>query len=90
VAYIASNGLTEEGTEKSFIDDTGMPIHYHDIGEGQPVIFLHAWGPGSTSWLTWHKVIGEFSKHFRCLMMDMVNYGKTGPLVNNEPGHSVQ
>jgi pimeloyl-ACP methyl ester carboxylesterase len=90
VAYIASNGLTEEGTGKSFIDDAGMPIHYHDIGEGEPIIFLHTWGPGSTSWLTWHKVIGEFSKHFRCLLMDMVNYGKTGPLVYNEPGHSVQ
>lgn len=90
MAYISSNGLTEEATGKSFIDDTGMPIHYHDIGQGDPIIFLHAWGPGSTSWLSWHKVIDEFSKHFRCLLMDMVNYGKTGPLVYNEPGHSVQ
>jgi pimeloyl-ACP methyl ester carboxylesterase len=88
--YIASNGLTEEETGRSFQDDTGMTIHYHDIGEGEPVIFLHPWGPGSTAWLGWHKVVGEFSKHFRCLLMDMVNYGKTGPMVYNEPGHSVQ
>lgn len=90
MAYIASNGLTEEGTGTSFVDDTGMTIHYHDIGEGEPIIFLHPWGPGTTAWLSWHKVIGEFSKHFRCLLMDMVNYGKTGPAVTNEPGHSVQ
>lgn len=88
--YVAANGMTEEGTGKSFVDDAGMPIHYHDIGQGPPVVFLHAWGPGSTAWLTWHKVIHEFSKHFRCLLMDMVNYGKTGPLVYDEPGHSVQ
>ncbi len=90
MVYIATNGLTEEGTSKSFKDSNGMTIHYHDIGEGDPIIFLHAWGPGSTSWLTWHKVVAEFSKHFRCLLMDMVNYGKTGPEVYNEPGHSVQ
>lgn len=88
--FIASNGLTEAGTSKSFIDDNGATIHYHDIGEGEPVVFLHAWGPGSTAWLTWHKVVAEFSKHFRCLLMDLVNYGKTGPEVYNEPAHSVQ
>src|SRR6478672_9528112 len=90
MAFIASNGLTEEGTEKSFKDENGMTIHYHDAGSGEPVVFLHPYGPGSSAWLCWHKVIGEFSKHFRCLMMDMVNYGKTGPEVYNEPGHSVQ
>lgn len=90
MAFIASNGLTEDGTGTSFVDDTGMTIHYHDIGIGEPVIFLHTWGPGSTAWLTWHKVISEFSQHFRCLLLDMVNYGKTGPQVINEPGHSVQ
>lgn len=88
--FVASNGLTEAGTSKSFTDENGATIHYHDIGEGAPVIFLHAWGPGSTAWLSWHKVIAEFSQHFRCLLMDLVNFGKTGPEVYNEPAHSVQ
>ena len=90
MAFIASDGQTEQGTSRSFKDDKGMTIHYHDVGQGPPVIFLHTYGPGSTAWLTWHKVVGEFAKHFRCVLMDMVNYGKTGPEVYNEPGHSVQ
>jgi len=98
MAFVAPGGLTEEGTGKSFKDSRGMTIHYHDIGpsaglrtgSSDPIIFLHTYGPGSTAWLTWHKVIGEFSKHFRCVLMDMVNYGKSGPEVYNEPGHSVQ
>lgn len=90
MAFLSSNGLTEQDTSKSFKDEKGMTIHYHDIGSGPPIIFLHTYGPGSTAWLTWHKVIGEISKHFRCVLMDMVNYGKTGPEVYNEPGHSVQ
>ncbi|MDE2764908.1 MAG: alpha/beta hydrolase [Chloroflexota bacterium] len=90
MAFVASNGLTEEGTGHTFQDSKGMTIHYHDVGEGAPVIFLHTYGPGSTAWLTWHKVVGEFSRYFRCVLMDMVNYGKSGPEVYNEPGHSVQ
>jgi 2-hydroxy-6-oxonona-2,4-dienedioate hydrolase len=90
MAFIAANGLTEEETSRSFKDDNGMTIHYHDIGQGEPIIFLHTYGPGSTAWLTWHKVIAQFAEHYRCIMMDMVNYGKSGPEVYNEPGHSVQ
>ncbi len=88
--FLAANGLTEEGTSRTIKDSKGMTIHYHDIGEGEPVIFIHTYGPGSTAWITWHKVVGEFAKHFRCILMDMVNFGRSGPEVFNEPGHSVQ
>jgi pimeloyl-ACP methyl ester carboxylesterase len=87
---LLANGLTESKTSRSFHDENGMLIHYHDIGQGEPVVFLHAYGPGSTAWLTWYKAIGEFAKHFRCLLLDLVNYGKTGPEVYKEPSHSVQ
>jgi pimeloyl-ACP methyl ester carboxylesterase len=90
MAFVSPGGLTEEETSRSFVDDKGMTVHYHDIGSGPPVIFLHPYGPGTTAWITWHKVIDRFAEHFRCVLMDMVNYGKTGPEVYNEPGHSVQ
>jgi pimeloyl-ACP methyl ester carboxylesterase len=88
--FLGANGLTEEGTSRTIKDSKGMTIHYHDIGEGEPVVFIHSYGPGSTAWITWHKVVGEFAKHFRCILMDMVNFGRSGPEVFNEPGHSVQ
>jgi pimeloyl-ACP methyl ester carboxylesterase len=88
--FVGADGLTEEGTSRTIKDSRGMTIHYHDIGQGEPVIFIHTYGPGSTAWLTWHKVVGAFAKHFRCILMDMVNFGRSGPEVFNEPVHSVQ
>ena len=81
--------LTEEGTSKT-IQAGGMNIHYHDVGTGDPVILLHSYGPGSTAWITWHKILPEFSKHFRCIAMDLPNFAKTGPVIYNEPTHNFQ
>ena len=39
--FIASNGLTEAGTSKT-IAAAGMNVHYHDVGRGEPVLFLHS------------------------------------------------
>ena len=81
--------LTEEGTSKT-IFAAGMNIHYHEAGSGVPVIFLHSYGPGTTAWVTFQRNIEELSKHFRCIFMDLPNFGRTGPIVFNEPVHSLQ
>jgi 2-hydroxy-6-oxonona-2,4-dienedioate hydrolase len=87
--FIASNGLTEESTSKT-IAAGGMNVHYHDIGAGEPVLFLHSYGPGTTAWITFHKVIGELSRHYRCILMDLPNFSKTGPIVYREGVHGLQ
>jgi len=91
--FIASNGLTETGTGKT-IAVGGMPggmnVHYHDVGEGEPVLFLHSYGPGTTAWITFHKTVGVLSQHFRCILMDLPNFSKTGPIVYREGVHAVQ
>lgn len=87
--FIASNGLTEAGTSKT-IAAGGMNVHYHDLGEGEPVLFLHSYGPGTTAWITFHKTVGQLSKHFRCLLMDLPNFSKTGPIVYREGVHAVR
>ena len=44
MAFIASNGLTEAGTSQT-IEAGGMMVHYHDLGMGEPVLFLPCiWG----------------------------------------------
>ena len=86
--FIASNGLTEEATRKTVA--AGMPIHYHDLGTGDPVVFLHSYGPGPTAWITFHKAVGELSRHYRCVLMDLPNFSKTGPIVYREGVHSLQ
>ena len=87
--FIASNGLTEAGTSKT-IAAGGMNVHYHDLGEGEPVLFLHSYGPGTTAWITFHKAVGALSQHFRCILMDLPNFSKTGPIVYREGVHAVQ
>jgi pimeloyl-ACP methyl ester carboxylesterase len=87
--FIASNGLTEAETAKT-IETGGMPVHYHDIGSGEPVLFLHSYGPGTTAWITFHKVVGTLSQQFRCILMDAPNFSKTGPVVFKEGVHALQ
>jgi pimeloyl-ACP methyl ester carboxylesterase len=81
--------VTEAGSSKT-IAAGGMTVHYHDIGSGEPVLFLHSYGPGTTAWITFHKVVGALSRHFRCILMDLPNFSKTGPVVFREGVHALQ
>src|SRR5438046_2035070 len=81
--FVASNGLTEAATSKT-IAAGGMTVHYHDLGAGEPVLFLHSYGPGTTAWITFHKTVGLLAQHFRCVLMDLPNFSKTGPIVYRE------
>ncbi len=87
--FIASNGLTEAASSKS-IAAGGMNVHYHEVGDGEPVLFLHSYGPGTTAWITFHKALGELSRHYRCILMDLPNFSKTGPIIYREGVHGLQ
>src|SRR5947199_9533829 len=89
MAFIASNGLTEAGTSRT-IEAGGMTVHYHDVGVGEPALFLHSYGPGTTAWITFYKIVGVLARHFRCILLDLPNFSKTGPLVYHEGVHAVQ
>ena len=73
--FIASNGLTEAGTGKTIA--AGMNVHYHDVGEGEPVLFLRSYGPGTTAWITFHKTVGQLSQYFRCILISSIARGCT-------------
>ena len=88
-SFVAGS-MTEENTSKT-IQAGGMNIHYHDVGSGDPVVMLHSYGPGTTAWITFHRVLEEFSKHFRCIAMDLPNFAKSGPAISNgKPIHEFQ
>src|SRR5918912_2762458 len=55
----------------------GIRVHYHDIGSGYPVIMLHGAGPGASSWSNFKRNVGPFSEHYRALLVDMPQYGKS-------------
>lgn len=87
--FIASNGLTEADSSRT-VQAGDMTVHYHDVGRGDPVLFLHSYGPGTTAWITFYKTLGALAPHFRCILMDLPNFSKTGPVVYREGVHAVQ
>lgn len=51
--------------------------NYHDIGQGETVVFLHGSGPGVTAWANWNKLFPLLKDDFRILAPDMVGFGFT-------------
>ena len=85
----SQNEITEQGTSKT-IRAGDIDIHYHDVGSGDPMVLLHSYGPGTTGWITLHKILPELAQRYRCLVMDLPNFGRTGPVTYNEPLHNLQ
>lgn len=85
---VSTPGFTEAGTSQT-LQAGGMTIHYHEVGQGDPVVFLHSYGPGTTAWITFYKTLETLSQHFRCLLLDLPNFGRTGPVIYHEPVHDV-
>src|SRR5262245_30139384 len=88
MSFVTSSGLTEESTSR-IVEAGGTTIHYHEVGEGEPILFLHSYGPGSNAWITWHRVLPYFASRYRCILMDLPNYGGTGPVRFEDPHHKV-
>ena len=55
----------------------GISTHYHDAGNGDPVVLLHGSGPGVSAWANWQHTIPALAKTNRVLAFDLVGYGAT-------------
>ncbi len=72
--------------EGSYVKADGVTYHYLDLGAGPDTIFLHGGGPGCTGWSDFGPVAPLFSADRRCLIMDLLQYGRsekcriTGPM----------
>lgn len=51
--------------------------NYHDIGEGEEIMFIHGSGPGVSAWANWRLCIPNLSKDFRVIAPDMAGFGYT-------------
>ncbi|XP_060085193.1 2-hydroxy-6-oxo-6-phenylhexa-2,4-dienoate hydrolase-like [Ylistrum balloti] len=55
----------------------GHKIHYHEAGEGFPVIFIHGSGPGASGWSNFkgnYETIANLA-NCRCFVPDLLGYG---------------
>ncbi|WP_435277603.1 alpha/beta fold hydrolase [Rhodococcus yananensis] len=55
----------------------GELTHYHELGTGTPLLFLHGSGTGVTAAANWWLNLPELSRHGRCIAIDSIGYGQT-------------
>jgi 4,5:9,10-diseco-3-hydroxy-5,9,17-trioxoandrosta-1(10),2-diene-4-oate hydrolase len=54
---------------------SGLRLHYHEAGSGQPVVLLHGGGPGASAWSNFGRNLAVLSERFRVLALDMPGFG---------------
>lgn len=55
----------------------GEVTHYHEVGEGEPILFLHGSGTGVTAAANWWLNLDELGEVGRCIAIDSIGYGQT-------------
>jgi haloalkane dehalogenase len=63
--------------EKRVVDVDGVPMAYVDVGEGDPIVFLH--GNPTSSYL-WRNIVPHLVPLGRCVAPDLVGMGDSGKL----------
>ncbi len=53
--------------------------NYHDVGSGDPVLFLHGSGPGVSAFANWRLPIERLKGDIRIIAPDLVGFGYTAP-----------
>jgi 4,5:9,10-diseco-3-hydroxy-5,9,17-trioxoandrosta-1(10),2-diene-4-oate hydrolase len=59
----------------NYADVGGFRLHYHEAGDGQPVVMLHGGGPGASAWSNFGPNLPVFAKEFRTLLVDQPGFG---------------
>jgi len=71
--------VTEESTSKR-IQTRNWDIHYHEAGQGHPLVLVHGGGPGASSWSNYNPNIAVLAERFRVLAIDLPGWGKSQPV----------
>ncbi|MHA1566040.1 MAG: haloalkane dehalogenase [Alphaproteobacteria bacterium] len=68
---------------KKYVDLGGVRMGYVDVGQGEPVVFLH--GNPASSYL-WRNVIPHVENWRRCIAPDLMGMGDSDKLAQSAPG----
>jgi len=75
--------ISSEEPEKKSIEVLGKRMAYVEVGEGDPVVFVH--GNPTSSYL-WRNIIPHVAPVGRCLAIDLIGMGDSEELENSGPG----
>ena len=75
--------FSTERLSKQYKTVAGKQMAYHEVGEGNPVGFLH--GNPTTSYL-WRNIIPHVSTKARCIAPDLIGQGDSDKLDDVSPG----
>jgi pimeloyl-ACP methyl ester carboxylesterase len=79
-----STQISEADTSR-FVQLPGVKLHYNEVGSGPPLICLHGGGPGANSWSNFATNIQAFSRHYRLLLVDLPQFGKSEKIMIEGP-----
>jgi pimeloyl-ACP methyl ester carboxylesterase len=66
-----------EGLTGNYVEADGITLHYNEVGEGTPLVWIHGGGPGANSWSNFAANLPDFPGGYRHLLFDMPGYGKS-------------
>jgi pimeloyl-ACP methyl ester carboxylesterase len=73
-----SKTLDPDSTSRT-LTAMGVETHFHDAGDGAPLLLLHGSGPGVSAWSNWRPVYPALSESFRVIAPDQVGFNRTQP-----------
>ena len=66
------------GLEDKWLETAeGEVTHYHEVGEGTPILFLHGSGTGVTAAANWWLNLPQLAEQARCIAIDSIGYGQS-------------
>ncbi len=74
--------LTYDATSRTVETGAG-PLHFHEAGDGPPLLLLHGSGPGVSAWANFRDNLGAFAEHFRTIALDFPGFGTSHPCDDN-------
>lgn len=60
-------------------------LHFHEAGEGHPLVLLHGSGPGVSGWSNFSKNLPVFARNFRTIVVDMPGFGASPDMTYDRP-----
>jgi 2-hydroxymuconate-semialdehyde hydrolase len=52
----------------------GVDTHFHEAGDGPPLLLLHGSGPGASAWSNWQPLLPILSSSFRVIAPDQIGF----------------